>query len=295
MEFLTIHELSRLSGVSTATVRLDIKTGKLPIAVPGKKGRGHPTRILLTDLEQAERLQYQQLARQFQQSGTVPVNAFGKSAGRLSVNELAVMTGLSTQVIRKDIIDGKLKASGGGRRGSPYYILTDDLMEAGRLDYRRAVEMSQSEETVLSEGVQQEIHSLKLEIQRINVRLETLFQHFNGGAAEETTRPDSSENSFKIIGIAAKAPSPTGEEAVEVPVGSIKLPTAFNNYFVSEDKVRGLKIQVQNGLPLEPILVRAMTGNCYLLRRGIAQYHVAKELGLAAINAFVEPLEETTT
>lgn len=293
MEFLTIHELSRLSGVSTATVRLDIKTGKLPIAVPGKKGRGHPTRILLTDLVQAERLQYQQLARQFQQSGTVPVNGSGRSAGRLSVNELAVMTGLSTQVIRKDIIDGKLKASGGGRRGSPYYILTDDLMEAGRLEYRRAIEQKPAEETLLPESVQQEIHSLKLEIQRINIRLDSLFQQLNGSVADDSAVPESSENSFKIIGISAKTAIPAGD-TVEVPVGSIKLPAAYNNYFVSEDKVRGLKVQLQNGIPLEPILVRAMIGNTYLLRRGIAQYHVAKELGLNAINAFVEPLEETT-
>jgi hypothetical protein len=294
MEFLTIHELSRLSGVSTATIRLDIKAGKLPVAAPGRKGRGNPTRIKISDLQNADRILYQQLARQFLQHGPKAMETFEKSSGKLSVNELAVRTGLSPQVVRKDIVDGKLKAGGGGRRGSPYYVLMEDLADAKRAEYRRLVDSHRSSRDNYWEVVQQEISQLKQDMEFLKERLQIISSYLESTLTEPVFPVfHGSRSSLESSAVhemnGNRAPNGT---TAKVPIHMIILPTVFTSYYVSEEKVRQLKAQVQNKVPLEPVIVRLQESGDYLLRKGIAQYHVAKELGMAEIAAIIEEAED---
>lgn len=292
MEFLTIHELSRLSGVSTATIRLDIKAGKLPVASPGRKGRGNPTRIKIADLENSDRILYQQLARQFLQHGPNGLEAYEKNSGKLSVNELALRTGLSPQVVRKDIVEGKLKAGGGGRRGSPYYVLLEDLVEAKRVEYRRLIETNRTTRDNHLETIQQEIVQLKKDMEFVKERLYLIASYLEGNSATTAiptlesgeAQKDDSQTNGMIGGDAT---------AVKVPLDEIILPTVYTNYYISEDKLKQLKIQLQNNVPLEPVIVRQQEAGAYLLRKGIAQYHVAKELRLTELSAIIEDPEES--
>lgn len=285
MEFVTIHELSRMSGVSTATIRLDIKAGKLPIASQGSRGRGNPTRIRIADLEHTERSQYQQLARRFLTGGVSVLTENGKEKEKLSVNELAMRTGLSPQVVRKDIIEGKLKAEGGGRRGSPYYIFLEDLAAANRIEYRRLIE---NRRDFGEQGVQSEIVALKKEIQSVKERLakfERVIAELKNGSVTEQAACQ--------IAAALGGQPPNVQEAdiIEVQTDSVSLPAAFERYHVSEERIKRLKDRIYNGEALEPVQVRRQDDGSYILRRGIAQYHVARELGLPALPAYLESEE----
>lgn len=294
MEFLTIHELSRLSGVSTATIRLDIKAGKLPVAAPGRKGRGNPTRIKISELENADRILYQQLARQFMQHGSNALETLEKSSGKLSVNELAARTGLSPQVVRKDIVDGKLKAGGGGRRGSPYYVLMEDLVDAKRAEYRRLADSHRSSRDNDWEEVQQEISQLKQEMEFLKERLQVISSYMEA-ALTEPVFPSLHGSGASLEHSAVqetKGNRVSNGTAVKVPIQTIILSAVFANYYVSEEKVKQLKAQVQKKMPLEPVIVRLLESGEYLLRKGIAQYHVAKELGMAEIAAIIEEAED---
>jgi hypothetical protein len=282
MEFVTIHELARMSGVSTATIRLDIKAGKIPIAAPGKRGRGNPTRIRIADLKESERIQYQQLAKRFLQGGTLSGNERG--TGKYTVNELALKTGLSPQVVRKDILDGKLKAEGGGKRGSPYYIFAEDLLHALRIEYRRLFDSRQTEQESSLEKLQSEMLQLKHEVQEIKERLRFLdgkstIAHNEALAGDDQSGSQNYPNSD----------SPVFEH---IPVASIVLPSVFEGYYVSEEKLKQIKAQLHKGELMEPVLLRKTDDNVYLLRKGIAQYHVALEKGLSVIPAYLEISEE---
>lgn len=280
VEFVTIHELARLSGISTATIRLDIKTGKIPIAAPGKRGRGNPTRIRILDLEGTDRVQYQQLARRIAQGS--PLDDKDSDSGKFTVNELALRTGLSPQVVRKDIIDGKLRAQGGGRRGSPYFIFLEDLSDAARMEYRRLTETQRAATDQMLETIQNELSLLKKEIMWLREKLSSFENRSHPG------------NSGQAGGETATAAQPSQElpDIIRVPVASISLPNAFERYYVNEEKLKHLTNRVHSGEDLEPVQVRKLDNGSYLLRRGIAQYHVAQELGVAAIPAYLENSEE---
>ncbi|MFC4769320.1 hypothetical protein [Effusibacillus consociatus] len=283
MEFVTIHELARMSGVSTATIRLDIKAGKIPIAAPGKRGRGNPTRIRISDLESTDRIQYQQLAKQFLQDGSLNVNE--REKGKFTVNELALRTGLSPQIVRKDILDGKLKAEGGGRRGSPYYVFMENLADAARIEYRRLTESQRVASDEFREEVKSEISLLKKEIQLLRERLQAFETRVDAGANNVCDR-NSGESHI------ASSPGFARNNIIQVEVASITLPSVFQGYYVSDEKLKLLKLQIQNGGHLDPIQVRQLENGLYLLRRGIAQYHVAQELGLDSLPAHLENSEE---
>lgn len=295
MEFVTIQELARMTGVSTATIRLDIKSGRLPVADQGKRGRGNPTRIRIEDLAAADRAQYRQLARRFSESGTLQPLAEEQETERFSVNELALRTGLSPQVVRKDIIDGKLKAEGGGRRGSPYYIPAENLANAERIEYRRLAESQRSTGDEMLEKLQSEVCLLKKEVERLKERL----QAFESQKAASQTAAASQTNAANggrdlANGDAQIAHSANGKPGriVEVEIDSVVLPHIFQGYYVSDEKLKRLKTKVQNGEPLDCIQIRRLDDGSYVLRRGIAQYHVARELGLTSLPAYVESSEE---
>ncbi|GAX89926.1 hypothetical protein [Effusibacillus lacus] len=279
MEFVTIHELARLSGVSTATIRLDIKAGRLPIAAPGKRGRGNPTRIRIKDLENSDRLQYQQLARRVTQDGTLGLMTNERDTGKFSVSELALRTGLSPQVVRKDIIDGKLRAEGGGRRGSPYFILLENLADAGRMEYRRLVESQRLPDDQALESLRSEISQIRKEIQSIKEKLHVIE------AGSGILQSDIAS------GLHQQNDVPP-QDIVRVPVESVILPAVFAGYYVSDEKLKQLKNRIRNGEQPDPILVRRMENGKYLLRKGIAQYHVAQEMGLNTLPACLESSEE---
>lgn len=292
MEFLTIHELSRLSGVSTATIRLDIKSGKLSVASPGRKGRGNPTRIKVTDLERSDRILYQQLAKQFIQHGAAALEAYEHDSGKMSVNELALRTGLSPQVVRKDIVDGKLKAGGGGRRGSPYYVLYEDLADARRVEYKRLVETQRGVKEDPWQSLQSEILHLKKDVEFIKDRLNGLINYLDGTSNDPFFSTDSSESSFTNGRWPVLSPHTS---VVEIQLNQIKLPRIYNGYFVSEDKLKQLKNQLQLHRTFEPVNVRLTDDGMYLLRKGIAQYHLAQELEMSSLPAIVEEAEKQST
>ncbi|BCJ86411.1 ParB N-terminal domain-containing protein [Effusibacillus dendaii] len=274
MEFVTIHELAKLSGVSTATIRLDIKAGKIPIATMGSRGRGNPTRIRISDLERTDRIQYQQLARK--KLSNLETENGNVEPVRFTVNELALRTGLSAQVIRKDILDGKLHAEGGGRRGSPYMIFHEHLLQAARPEYRRVAAHGAREAATLPEEWQSQIVKLQQEIQQLKERISFLEQRIRT-TEQPDTEPSLQKNSLPIV---------------EVPLHEISLPAVFENYYISEEKIKELKHKIEKGVVIEPVHIRKMENGSYLLRRGIAQFHVAQELGLVTLPAHLEIMDE---
>lgn len=210
----------------------------------------------------------------------------------VSVSELAKTSGLSRQTILMDIRQGKLKAIGGGKRGSRLYIMLQDLENATRIEYNMA-----SQVLLNGQFTQQNAGSLfssfsmpnTSEFQQALDLLREEVRHHKEEIYKLRHRITVLENQSGVSN-PSKIPAFTDQndsDVIEVAIESVALPSSFEGYTISPSRVHEMVQQIRAGQPLEPVKVRKTENGTFIIKEGIRQWYVARHMNMNTIPVLV--------
>lgn len=207
----------------------------------------------------------------------------------VSVSELAKTTGLSRQTILMDIRQGKLKAIGGGKRGSRLYIMLQDLEDATRIEYNMASQVllngtftqtntgapfssfNTSEFQQALDLLREEVRHHKEEIYKLRHRITVLENQ--AGVSNPSKIPAFTDHNHSDV--------------IEVAIESVALPSSFEGYTISPSRVHEMVQQIRAGQPLEPVKVRETENGTFIIKEGIRQWYVARHMNMNTIPVLV--------